>query len=449
MRSILNLLLLILTIGGLLTLWTAPTASRTPPYDGAAEGGDETTQPNSSLWPGWTVPVDISRCPTKQATYPTLGVTPDGDTLYLAWTDGRAAAKDIYYATSTDSGWGWTAPRPVWATAADSWRPSLVVSNTTPLLAWAESLSERGHATYQMALGGTAPQSVPNDHTVLAYAPHLASGLGGELHLALQGGLDPKPDILYSRREAGATEWPTATVVFDSQHSGSHNPALAVSADGQTVHLVWQENFSGDESEVFYLRGRRNGGETEWEAPVSLSQGIARSGRPAITLQRRPEIGDTIHVAWGEQEAGYAAQYVRYSRSDDGGDDWTMPRRITPQVVSANNVAPTDVAPALAVTPAGALCIAWHGFFPGTIPEAEEIYLACSTDGGAQWSEPLNVSHSPETISIRPVLAVGSDSILHLAWQEQESAGDDPVTEYQIHYAHSLPHAVMLPIVTR
>jgi len=440
---------LILTIGGALTVGAASSESLTPPHDGAAETGGETTQPSSSFWQGWTIAVDISQCPTKQATYPTLGVTSDGNTLYLAWTDGRAASKDIYYATSTGDGLGWTAPRPAWVSAADSWRPSLVVSNTIPLLAWAESLSERGHATFQMALGGTAPQIVPNDHTVLAYAPRLASGPGGELHLALQGGLEPRPDILYSRREAGATEWPTATVVFDSQHSGSHNPALAVSADGQTVHLVWQENFSGDESEIFYLRGRRNGGEMEWEEAVSLSQGIARSVRPAITLQGRPEISDTIHVAWGEQESGHAAQYVRYSRSDNGGDGWTTPRRITPQAVSANNVAPTDVAPALAVTPAGALCIAWHGFYPDTILAAEEIYLACSTDSGAHWSVPVNVSHSPETISIRPVLAVGSDSILHLVWQEQESAGDDPVTEYQILYSHSIPHAVMLPIVKR
>jgi hypothetical protein len=449
MRPILISLLLALTIGGLLALRAAPTQSFTSPHDGGAGLEDKATQVNDSYWLGWTVPVNLSQCPNKQATYPTLGVTSDGRTLYLAWTDGRAASKDIYCATSADGGWGWMAPRPAWATAADSWRPSLVISNTTPLLAWAESLSSTGHATYQMALGGTAPETVPNDHTLLAYAPRLALGPGGELHLALQGGIEPKPDILYSRREAGASEWPTATVVFDSQHSGSYYPAVAVSADGQTTHLVWQEKFSGYESEIYYLRGRRSGEEIIWEAATSLSQGILRSVRPAITLQARPDAGETVYVAWGEQESGYDTQYVRFSRSDNGGSDWTPPSRVTPQFVKTNKLAPTDVAPALAVTPAGVLCAAWHGFPPGTTPEAEEVYLACSTDGGAHWNIPVNVSHSPETISIRPVLAVGRDSILHLAWQDQELQSDNPVSEYQIFYTHSLPHAVMLPIVKR
>jgi hypothetical protein len=410
---------------------------------------DNATQVNESYWLGWTKPVNLSQCPNKQAIYPSLGVTADGRTLYLAWTDGRAASKNVYYATSADGGWGWTAPRPVWATAADSWRPSLVISNTTPLLAWAESLSSRGHATYQMALGDTAPETVPNDHTVLANVPRLALGPGGELHLALQGGIEPKPDILYSRREPGMTEWPTATVLFDSQHSGSYFPTLAISTDGQTIHLAWQENFAGDDSEIYYLRGRRSGEEIIWEAPISLSQGISRSVRPAIILQARPDASETVYLAWGEQESGYERQYVRFSRSEDGGDDWTAPRRVTPQVFETNNVAPTDVAPALAIMPSGLLCVAWHGFRPDATPPAEEIFVSCSPDKGDHWDVPVNISRTPETISIRPVLAVGSDGILRLAWQDQESQSDNPVSEYQILYAHSLPHVVMLPLVRR
>jgi hypothetical protein len=300
-----------------------------------------------------------------------------------------------------------------------------------------------------MALGDTAPETVPNDHTVLANVPRLALGPGGELHLALQGGIEPKPDILYSRREPGMTEWPTATVLFDSQHSGSYFPTLAISTDGQTIHLAWQENFAGDDSEIYYLRGRRSGEEIIWEAPISLSQGISRSVRPAIILQARPDASETVYLAWGEQESGYERQYVRFSRSEDGGDDWTAPRRVTPQVFETNNVAPTDVAPALAIMPSGLLCVAWHGFRPDATPPAEEIFVSCSPDKGDHWDVPVNISRTPETISIRPVLAVGSDGILRLAWQDQESQSDNPVSEYQILYAHSLPHVVMLPLVRR
>jgi hypothetical protein len=93
------------------------------------------------------------------------------------------------------------------------------------------------------------------------------------------------------------------------------------------------------------------------------------------------------------------------------------------------------------------MCVAWHGFVSGVIIEAEEIYLSCSADLGASWGKPVNVSNSPSTISIRPTLVAGSDGTLHVAWQEL--AGDDPLEEYEVYYAHSFPNVTVLPIVMR
>jgi hypothetical protein len=247
---------------------------------------------------------------------------------------------------------------------------------------------------------------------------------------------------LYSRLSVGATDWPTATVVFTHTASGSSNPAIAVSADGQVVHLVWQENSGTDKSEILYLRGQRSGEEITWSPSITLSEDITRSVRPAIALW-----GETLYVAWGEQESGYEKQYIRHSRSDDGGDNWSTPARVDSQPVSLNNVAPTDIAPALALTPSGDPCVAWHGFRPDATIKAEEIYLTCSTDRGVNWGAAVNVSRSPDVISIRPVLAIGSDGILNMAWQEL--AGDISLAEYQIYYARNLPYAIMLPIVSR
>lgn len=454
MRSIIVLLVLIIIVGGLFL--TQPAAARTPTWPSDSLTAGDALE-NSSSWMGWSVPLNVSRCPTNQATYATLGVADGGQTIHLAWTDGRASSKDIHYAASTDGGRHWEDPQPVVTTTADSWRPSMVVSGTTPIFAWAEATSPLDRETDQMALGASLPTIVPNDYSVLAYAPRLAWGSGGELHLALQGGLETQPDILYSRRAAGATAWPTATVLFTHTASGSYNPAIAVSADGQTVHLVWQENFSGNQSEIYYLRGQRSGEEILWGTPLSLSEGITRSVRPAIALWAEPAVGglaeslaepaETVYVAWGEQESGFEKQYVRYSRSDDGGAHWSTPGRVDLEPVSANNVSPTDIAPALAVSPSGALCVAWHGFRPDAVVEAEEIYLTCSNNRGVSWGTSVNVSRSPETISIRPVLAIGGDGVLNMAWQEL--AGSDPTSDYQIYYAHSLPYTVMLPLVRR
>jgi hypothetical protein len=399
-----------------------------------------------SSWRGWTIPVDVSQSPADEATWPAMGLAADSQTIHLAWSDGRGANQDIYYAVTTDGGWNWATAQPVVTTEAGSLRPVLVVSGTTPFVAWAESETGLDHTIYQWALE-TGEVEVPNERPVLASAPRLAVGPGGELHLALHGGRETQPDILYSRRGAGVTTWPTATVVFTHTATGSSNPAIALSADGQMVHLVWQENVGAGESEIYYLRGQVSGEDTLWETPLSLSEGITRSVRPAIAVESGLGISETVHVAWGEQVAGFDTQYVRYSLSDDGGASWSASRRVAPDPVSANNVAPTDIAPALAVAPSGAVCAAWHGFLGDVIIEAEEIYLSCSTDQGTSWSAPVNVSRSRDVISIRPALAITSDGILHLAWQEL--AGDDPKVNYQIYYAQSLPYSVMLPVIRR
>jgi hypothetical protein len=447
MRRKLVLIILVMLSAGVPEMQSAMARSSAAAQEEPALTVDAPAATEAASWRRWSAPRNISQCPTDRATYPSLAAADYGRAIYLAWTDGRALAKDIYYAKSVDGGWSWQNPTPVYPTAKDSWRPSLAVSGGNAYVAWADSLSAISHDTKQIVLGGGSPSTVANTNKVLAYMPRLAAGPGGELHLALQGGLGTSPDILYSRKAAGASSWPAAAVVFTHTGSGSHNPAIAVSADGQTVHLVWQENFSGDQSEIFYMRGQWSGGNIAWQPAVTLSQGITRSVRPSILIEEGSGSGSRVHVAWGEQTSGYSEQYVRYIRSDNGGVSWGTTKRVLATPVSANNVAPTDIAPSLARTPSGALCVAWHGFLPDASIEAEDVYLSCSTDLGVYWSLPVNISRSAEVISIRPALAVAADGILHLAWQEL--AGGDPVTEYQIFYAHSAPNTVMLPLISR
>ena len=95
----------------------------------------------------------------------------------------------------------------------------------------------------------------------------------------------------------------------------------------------------------------------------------------------------------------------------------------------------------------GAVCVAWDGYRHGAPHDAEEIFLSCSRDQGATWGAPLNVSSSPSVMSTRPALAIGDDGILHMAWQEL--AGSNPEDEYEIYYAHSLPKALLLPIIRK
>jgi len=395
----------------------------------------------SNFWLNWTPAVDISQNPTDEASWPTMQVTDDGETVYVAWSDGRDAVQNIYYARSTDGGESWGSATVFTSTHQDSLRPSMALVGDVPVVAWADEVGSLVHTTYQMALDDASALIVPNPNVSLASAPRLVASGGGDLHLALQGASGSNnPDILYARRKAGETAWPEAIIVVEHEASGAKNPALTVATDG-AVHLVWQQDFL-PASEVRYMRGQPSGGTISWGTPVTLSLGIMTAIRPAISLG--PD--DTVYVTWGEKAPDVETQYVWLARSDDGGAHWSAPWRVA-DPVSANSIAPTDVAPTLAVMPSGTVCVAWHGIRDPHAIQAEEILVTCSIDRGATFGRVVNVSRSTETISIRPVLAAGGDGTLHVAWQEYSKENESTI--YQIYYAHTVPWVVHLPIITR
>jgi hypothetical protein len=410
--------------------------------------GEVSAAGDTPFWANWTAGRNISQSQADRATWPALALSADGQIVYAAWSDGRDAPQNIYYTMAIHGGDQWSGVQRVWNSAAPSLRPSMVLLGTTPLLTWADETSPLNHVTYQMALGGGAPVVVPNSQTVLAYVSRLALGPDNEVHLVLQGdeagggGLSA-PDILFTRRAAAATTWPAASVVFDHLTSGSYYPAMAVGAD-RTVHLAWQET-DGTDSAIRYMRGQRSGQDILWNASIDVSGVVTRSVRPAVALGP----GSDVYIAWGEKLLNQT-QYVRFARSQNGGLTWSPPQRIDAEPVSANSVAPTDVAPALVVTPSGAICAAWHGFRTGSSIEAEEIYVTCSTNRGVTWATPVNISRTSTVISIRPVMAVGNDGILHVVWQEYvPKIGNDARYNYQIYYAHSIPYVAYLPSITR
>ena len=450
MKSVFVLLMLIVIFGGICSVHLALAQTSTSLHQNSDGSMPASEEAPDRFWMGWSSPVDVSQSPTNQALWPALGVTAGGQMIYLAWSDGRDGVSNIHYTNSGDGGASWTPAQRVWWTDLKSWRPTLVVTGTTRYLAWADQASSGlEHTVYQMALGAGSVTFVPNEHPMLASAPRLALGAGGELHLVLPGGLGNNPDVLYSRRSIGATTWPTATVVFTHTATGSFEPSLVVSPDGETIHLVWEER-DFTKSAIYYMRGQRSGAETVWQSPTVLSPGINKSVLPVIGLAES-DTGYVLHVIWGEtqNQDGYKDRYVRYSRSDDEGASWSDPIRIDPEAVRTNENTPSKVAHDLAITPSGTVCVSWHGFRSGVAVEAEEVYLTCSTDQGTGWETAVNVSRSPNLISIRPVLDVGDNGILHLVWQEQAYEDADPLGEYQIYYVHSLPHSVMLPMVRR
>jgi hypothetical protein len=433
------------TFGAIGILLILLAVALTPKTNGAHASPQQTratATEEDTFWLNWTKGIDLSQSPSDQASWPAWDITADGQTIYIAWSDARDGAQNVYYTRTEDGGNTWNSALPVWQSGQSSVRPTMALWAGQPHIAWAEGKANQPlyHDTYYIKIGAAGPTIVPNSSTYLATVPRMVVDSAGKLHLALQGGGNSQPtDTLYTGKNAWASSWPAAATVAEHQATGTLNPAIAVSAS-DVLHLAWQES-RDEKSDIVYVS--RPVGGVAWSSPITLSTGITASVRPALAAGP----GNRVYVAWGEKAPDVENQYVRFTRSDNGGASWSKHKRILSYPVSANSVAPTDLAPAIAVTPSGTVCVAWHGFEPSATYEAEEIYVTCSNDGGNTWGQRINISNSPATISIRPILAAGGDGLLHIAWQE--STGGDPRFNYQIYYAHTIPCVIHLPLIRR
>ncbi|MBC7226285.1 MAG: hypothetical protein H5T61_03535 [Thermoflexales bacterium] len=361
---------------------------------------------------------------------------------------------DLMLAQHSGSGW---VTQTVTTTLEARW-PSIVYSGTTLFLAWFQGQLYTQPAT---ALGGWVweqefpgiPQRVTD---TLFYGgewfrPRLRVGSDGVsvvFAAALTSTRAGRGDLYYFHRPPFGP-WSSTVVVTSDQvaageSGGVFYPDLAFT-DGK-AHLVWEQlSQSGSivTYTVFYISATVGSGGPLWGTPLALSPSGENGQRPAIAADE----GGRVHVAWTDYITD-TEQYVRYRRLDNSG--WSSVQTLSgDEPLRVNKIRPTVVWPAVAAR-GDQVCVAWHGFYPDATAEAEEVYLRCSRDGGQTWGTVMNVSRSPDRLSLIPALTIGTDGTVHVLWEEFQG-GNSYFYNYDALYAAGPPevHAVFLPIVLR
>jgi hypothetical protein len=135
---------------------------------------------------------------------------------------------------------------------------------------------------------------------------------------------------------------------------------------------------------------------------------------------------------------GFAIAFIK---STDAGETWTSPQIVNtidtltvtdPNTGQALRTADFDAAPAVdPVT--GQLYLVWQDARATTGPNGKgafsRILFTTSTDGGANWSDPVAVSNSPAGISaMLPAIAVASDGTVGLTYYDFRTLTPDNTT---------------------
>lgn len=180
----------------------------------------------------------------------------------------------------------------------------------------------------------------------------------------------------------------------------SQNNARCINAQGNTVHVAWQDNRDGN-YEIYYKRSTDDG--ANWSPETRLTSDNAVSQRPAIALS-----GQYVHIAWNDRVSN---EEIYYKRSTDGGVTWGANLRLTndpnlstyPSISSSGSI----------------VVVSWSENRDGNY----EIYYKLSTDNGGSWGADTRFTNDG-AVSLQPCVSV-SGQIVHITWHDNRNANDE------------------------
>ncbi len=375
--------------------------------------------------------------------------------IAMAWAGdpepGNTAGMGIFLKRWSRSGTPTSGGATQVVSGTDAWYPTLVYSSSQLLASWVQGYyTGPVGSIMQQDIGGGAPLVVMAQ--VYGYtAPRLAAGPTG-YHIvfsaALTDSMKTKGDLYYAYRAPGSNVWEVPSIIVtrtqvipDDSSGGIYYPSMALSPDGQHIHIAWEQMGVRVVSEtvftsftVWYVEGSWNGSRFVWGLPGQISPVGQQVGRPNLAVSSDGQ----VHMTWTEMIVGAGGttnpegQYINYARRSTQGV-WSTPVRIDPDPVRVNTYRPGRAASSVALTPGNKVCVAWHGF-RGQAGDAgqEEILVGCSFNGGVSWEPVFNASET-ETLSFFPSLQMDPAGQLFLAWEDFQGSSTY-TTDYDIFY---------------
>ncbi len=146
--------------------------------------------------------------------------------------------------------------------------------------------------------------------------------------------------------------------------------------------------------------------------------------RPAAAVDH----SGTVYAVW---RTTTPALSLFLSKSTNGGLTWNAQVEVNPVGWDGHNYQPT-----LAVAPNGHVYVAWTGYNPAGSGTFYNTTVAYSTDGGATFSAPKNISASwtANWWSGHPSIAVDSHNRVYVVWSQYTSGPGYPA---RVNYSYS------------
>jgi hypothetical protein len=185
-------------------------------------------------------------------------------------------------------------------------------------------------------------------------------------------------------------------------------------ASGTNRFVVWQDVSGAGPFDVFFRRSTDDG--ATWQPSVNLSNNPGSSTNPKIAVS-----GASVFVAWSQGNADNTKSDILLKRSTNNGQTWSGNIKITP----GGTCSATSCHAIESLTASGT-----NVFLVTSM--SGDIFLRRSSDNGATWKSPVNLSSNAGR-SFDPDIAVSGTNI-YISWTQADTAN----TSFDILFRRSM-----------
>ncbi len=206
-----------------------------------------------------------------------------------------------------------------------------------------------------------------------------------------------------------------APINITPHNGGAFSPRIALDSK-ETVNIVWGDT-KDNGGKVVLVQSTDQGLTFGVPLDVSRSSGVAFD--PEIAIDSH----DSINVAWQDTAPGNSV--IMFARSTDGGATFSEPKQVSTGSGNATEAA-------IANDTDGRISVSWVEDTPGH----SEAFYARSTDGGATFSIPVQISDFPNGDVHKPTLTTFRDTV-YLAFQNGDLFGEEQIKNRQVFLVQS------------
>ncbi|HSB12768.1 MAG TPA: sialidase family protein [Blastocatellia bacterium] len=227
----------------------------------------------------------------------------------------------------------------------------------------------------------------------------------------------PHSQIFFVQSNDGGTTWNNLphTRNLSNSPGEAFGPSLAVTKIGKArVYVTYGDNSNGV-TQAYIIRSKKK---SKFRKPLNMTPHDGAAFSPRVAL----DSGEGLDIVWSDSSS--PSGNVAFLRSTDLGATFTDP-------IDVSRSSGFATEPEVAVDPSDAINVVWEDTAPG----ASQIMFSRSTDAGATFSDPVQVSTGvgPAT---EATVATDSEGRISVAWVD-ESGGNA-----NAYYARSTDHGV-------